>query len=152
GGGVGGGGLGGGGASGGRDMSRRPWWGAARSWRSVPHLCGERLDVRPGPRAEGRYLDVEPAPVADELEQRAVDPVHDRAVVLARAVEPGVVLGGLGEEEIVAEEPAERVQQRQGALKAGQGPVAGVHPDVAAAAQERPQDLPGQRGRDLVGV
>src|ERR1700730_1115786 len=154
-------------------MSRRPWWAAARPragrslgghgragcgrgrvlpWRSVPYLCGEVLEVGRGAPVKRRDLDIEAAPVADELKQRAVDPVHDGAVVLAGPVEPGLVLAWFGEEEVMAQEPAERVDQRQGVSEAGERAVADVHPDVAAGPQQRAQDLSGQRRADRVGV
>ena len=52
----------------------------------------------------------------------------------------------------MAEEPAERVEQRQGVGKAGQCAVADMHPDVATAAQERAEDLSGQRRGHAVDV
>lgn len=63
-----------------------------------------------------------------------------------------MVLLVAGGEQVVADEAAERVQQRQGVGEAGEGAVADVHADVALGGQQRAEDLPGDRGRDLVGV
>jgi hypothetical protein len=48
-----------------------------------------------------------------------------------------------GQEQVVALHPPVRVQQRQRLGQAGQRAVADVHPDVAVALDQRPEDLAG---------
>ena len=101
---------------------------------------------------ERREPHVEAAAAGQQLQQRAVDPVDDGAVVLARAVEPGPVLAAPRGEQVVADHPAERVQQRQRVGERRERAVGHVHPHVALGGEQRAEDLPGQPGRDPVGV
>lgn len=78
-------------------------------------------------------------------EQRPVHPVDDRPVVLAGAAEPGAVLGDVGDEQVVTEQPAEGMQQRQRPDEAGDRAVGDVHVYLAAGLDQRAQHLPADR-------
>src|SRR2546429_9417777 len=95
----------------------------------VPGLGGERGDVGARPLPERGELDPEPPAARDQLEERAVDPVDHGPVVLARAVEAGPVLLAAGQEQVMALDTAERVQQAPRAREAAERPVADLHPD-----------------------
>src|SRR6185295_1375927 len=86
-----------------------------------PSLSRRRVeDRRPRPRAvaERREVDVEAGARADGAEERAVDPVHHRAVQLAGPPEPLAVLVHVGDEDVLDLEIAARMEQRHGVYEA----------------------------------
>lgn len=105
-----------------------------------------------GPLGDRREPDVETAAAGQQRQQRAVHPVDGGTVVLAGTVEAGAVLPQAGGEQVVADQAAERVQQRERPREAGQRPVADVHPDVTGLAQQRAQHLTGHAGGEPVAV
>src|SRR5262245_17323902 len=68
--------------------------------------------------AEGLEMDGVAQMVGQQPEQRPVEPVHDRAIHLARAAERALVLAQVAHEQVLDLKHAARVQQRQGVHEA----------------------------------
>src|SRR5665213_678673 len=118
----------------------------------VPCSCGCGGDRRLAAVCERAELDRESPSARRGLHNRAVDPVHDGAVVFARAAKAGLELLEIGYEQVVADEKPERMQQWQRVDEARHGAVRNVKAYVAVAVGERLEHLSGDAGADLVVV
>src|SRR4029453_18506285 len=78
----------------------------------------ENARLRAGPVRKRREVHVVPGARADSSQQRAVDPGHERAIQLPRALEPFAVVVHLADEDVLHLQKAARMQQRQGVREA----------------------------------
>src|ERR1022692_3986822 len=120
--------------------------------RSLSDRRSQRLDVGRRALREWRDAYIESGSPADMAQQRAVDPVDHGTVVLARAEEAGAVVADVGQEQVMAMQPPERVDHRQNLGEAVERAVIHVNPDIAVGFQLRAQRLAGQLRPDLVEV